>query len=254
MNKVSTYTLRDNDLILTASLDPMATAKARQYVLKMRDLPDAGKPREKLSEGGPSSLTLQELLAIVLNTGTKKEGVLEMTKRIVREYGNSALLQQTDAVVLAEDLDIPLGKAAQIVAIGEIGRRMFNKNDSGLAVIRTAQDVYDYLTDMRTLPKEQLRGIYLDTHNRVIHDEVISIGTINTNIVHPREVFKPALEYGAAAVVLAHNHPSGVTTASTADIEITKQLIQAGRIMGINLLDHVIITKDGFASVDAHYM
>ena len=106
---------------------------------------------------------------------------------------------------------------------------------------------------MHSLPKEQFRGIYLDTHNRVIHDEVISIGTINTNIVHPREVFRPALEYGSVAVVLAHNHPSGIVTPSTADIEVTKQLVQAGRIIGIHVLDHVIITKDGFQSIAIDY-
>jgi DNA repair protein RadC len=122
-----------------------------------------------------------------------------------------------------------------------------------LAVIRTAADLYDYVKDMHTLPKEQLRGIYLDTHNRVIHQEVISIGTINSNIVHPREVFKPALEYGAAAVVLVHNHPSGISTPSLSDVEITKQLIEAGKIIGIHLLDHVVVTKNGYSSVEVTY-
>jgi DNA repair protein RadC len=123
----------------------------------------------------------------------------------------------------------------------------------GLATIRTARDAYEFLADMRNLPKEQLCGLYLDTHNRVIHQEIISIGTINSNIVHPREVFKPALEYGAAAVVLAHNHPSGIVTPSTADIEITKQLVQAGKIVGIHLMDHLVIGKDGFVSIQADY-
>lgn len=245
---ISTYKFLDSDLISSDG-----SAGSRQYILKIRDLPDESKPREKLLARGPQTLTLQELLAVILNTGTTKEGVLEISRRLTREYGNSALFQQKDAHAMSSDLDVSLGKACQIVAAGEIGRRMFSKQSGGLDVIRTAEDVFEYLKDIRGLSKEQLRGLYLDTHNRVIHDEVISIGTINTNIVHPREVFKPALEYGAAAVVLAHNHPSGIVTPSTADIDITKQLVQAGKIMGVSLLDHVVLTRDAFISVDVPY-
>lgn len=245
--QTSPYIVSDTDLIMTTgNVD-------RQYVTKFRDLPDLDKPREKLEEHGPKALTLAELLAVVLNVGTKKENVMEMSQRILREYGNSALADQADVKKLAAELNLSLGKASQLVACMEIGRRLYRRNDSGLAVIRTAKDLYDYVKDMHGLPKEQLRGLYLDTHNRVIHDEVISIGTINTNIVHPREVFKPALEYGAAAVVLVHNHPSGVSTPSLADIEITKQLISAGKIIGINLLDHVVVSRDGFTSIDVQY-
>lgn len=245
--KLSPYTLSDTDLLMVVG------NSERQYVTKFRDLPDNSKPREKLIEYGPKSLTLPELLAVVLGVGTKKENVLEMSQRILREYGNSALSDQVSAQKLADDLDLSLGKAGQLIACMEIGRRLYRKNESGLAVIRTAKDLYDYVKNIRNLPKEQLRGIYLDTHNRVIHDEVISIGTINSNIVHPREVFKPALEYGAAAVVLAHNHPSGVSTPSLSDIEITKQLINAGKIIGINLLDHIVVSRDGYTSVDVQY-
>jgi DNA repair protein RadC len=245
--KAMMYTIQDTDLISTSS------SEERAYVLKIRDLPDTLKPREKLIDLGPNSLTLQELLAVVLNTGSKKEGVLEMAQRVVKEYGTSALAGQVDVASLVQELDIPEGKACQIIAVAEIGRRLFKRTDTGLAVIRTARDVHDYVKDMHNLPKEQLRGLYLDTHNRVIHQEVISIGTINSNIIHPREVFRPALEYGAAAVVLVHNHPSGVSTPSTADIEITKQIIQAGRIIGIHLLDHVVVAGDTYTSVQVEY-
>lgn len=249
------YTLKDNDLIFTptVSAKDLQNMSPRQYVLKIRDLPEESKPREKLLKNGAESLSLQELLSVVLNTGSKKEGVLEMAHRIVREYGNSALSGELNAVTMSEDLDIPIGKATQIVACMEIGKRLYKRNENGLATIRTAKDAYEYLKDMHSLPKEQLRGLYLDTHNRVIHQEVISMGTINSNIVHPREVFRPALEYGAAGVVLAHNHPSGISTPSLADIEITKQLIQAGKIIGINLMDHIVITRDGYSSVPADY-
>jgi DNA repair protein RadC len=150
-------------------------------------------------------------------------------------------------------MDIPIGKAFQIVAVGELGRRYYDKSNSGLVIIRNAKDVYDYLQNMRNLPKEYLRGLYLNTHNRIIRDEVISIGTINSNIIHPREVFKIGLDVNAVAVVLAHNHPSGEVTPSEQDVEVTKQLVQAGKIMGIRVLDHVIITADSYSSVSVDY-
>src|SRR5690606_29005623 len=113
--------------------------------------------------------------------------------------------------------------------------------------------VFDYVADLRRLPKEHLRGLYLNGHYKVVRDEVISIGTVDANLVHPREVFRPALEHAAAAVILVHNHPSGVTQASRADIQVTEQLIEAGRLLGIELVDHVIVTKDAYASVPAPY-
>ncbi len=241
----ATYTVKDNSLYLDNPL--------KEYILKIRDLPLDSQPREKLVQQGPQTLSTQELLAVVLNVGTKTEGVLEMSQRIMREYGEKSILAEKNVSKLAMDLEIPIMKASQIVACGELGRRFYEKNSAGFTTVRTAKDVYDYLRDMQVLPKEHLRGLYLNTHNRIIHDEVISIGTINTNIVHPREVFRPAIEYSAAAVVLAHNHPSGIAAASEQDIEITEQLIEAGKVLGINVLDHVIITKDSFVSIKADY-
>lgn len=228
-------------------------APLKKYVLTIRDLPQEEKPREKLLKLGVQSLTSQELLAIVLNTGTKKEGVLEMSGRVLKEYGEKALMGKVDPKKFSEDLGIPLVKATQIVASLELGRRFFEKKNGHAPVVRTAKDVYDYLVDMRSLPKEHLRGLYLNSHYKVIHDEVVSIGTIDANIIHPREVFRPALEYGAVAVILAHNHPSGNPKPSEADIQITKQIVEAGNIMGIKVLDHVIICNDKFVSVPSDY-
>lgn len=225
----------------------------RDYILTIRDLPTEGKPRERLMKQGPEALSLRELLSVVLNTGTTKEGVLEMADRIIRDYGEKSILAEKDASKLSRETNIPIVKACQIVAVGELGRRVYEKNQSGFSTIRNAKDAFDYLQDMRNLPKEHLRGLYLNSHNRIIRDEVISIGTINSNMIHPREVFRPAIESNAAAVVLAHNHPSGEVTPSSEDIEITKQLVQAGKILGISLLDHVVITKDTFASIQANY-
>ncbi len=242
---MQTYAIRSNAMFLDRPF--------REYVLTIKDLPSEEKPREKIIAQGPESLSIRELLALVLINGTVKEDVLEMTNRIIREYGEKSILSEKSAEKLSKDVDIPIVKACQIVACGELGRRFFDRSQNGFTTIRSAKDAYEYLQDMRNLPKEHLRGLYLNSHNRVIRDEVISIGTINSNMIHPREVFRPAIESNASAVVLAHNHPSGEAVASPEDIEITKQLIQAGKILGISLLDHVIITKDAFSSIEANY-
>lgn len=226
----------------------------KQYVLRLRDLPKEEKPREKLVKYGPATLSVAELFAIVLNVGTKKEEVLSMSRRVLKEYGDSIIVNQKDPGKVKDMLGIPLGKACQVVACFEIGRRFFKVQDSRKPVtLRTAAQVFEYLKDMRDLPKEHLRGLYLDSHYQLIHDEVISIGSVTANIVHPREVFRPALEFSASAVILAHNHPSGVSVPSEADAAITRQIVEAGRIIGIGLLDHVIITKKKFESVPAEY-
>lgn len=223
------------------------------YPRMIRDLPPEGKPREKLLAHGPEALTVSELTALLIVTGTAKEDVLGMTDRIIRDYGEKNVFSERDPAKLSKDLDIPVVKACTIVAAGELGRRFYAKNQTGFATIRNARDVYDHLADLRSLPKEQMRGLYLNSHSRVIRDEVISVGTVGASFVHPREVFRPALESSAVAVVLAHNHPSGEATPSAEDVEVTKQLVQAGRLMGIRVLDHVIITRDGFSSVPADY-
>lgn len=221
----------------------------RKYVLMVRDLPNEERPREKLLAGGPESLTPKELLAIVLEKGTRKEGVLSMTERMMREYGERSIFAHTDAQILAKELDIPIGKAMQIVAVGELGRRFFERSRNGATVIRTAEDVFKYTADMHSLTKEHVRGIYLSAHYQVIHDEIISIGTVDANMVHPREIFRPAISCSAAAVILVHNHPSGVLAPSAEDRKVTQQIKEAGSLIGIELIDHLIVSADGFVSV-----
>lgn len=243
---MQTYAIQSNALFLDSVMN-------REYILSIHDLPIEEKPRERLISQGPEALSVKELLAVVLGVGTVKEDVLEMANRLIREYGEKSILAEKDAKHLAQEMDIPIVKACVIVACGELGRRFYDRNQSSFATIRNAKDAYEYLQDMRNLSKEHLRGLYLNSRNHIIRDEVISIGTINTNIVHPREVFRPAIESNASAIVLAHNHPSQEVTPSSEDIEITKQIIQAGKILGISLLDHIIITKDEFVSIKANY-
>jgi len=240
------YQIADTDLVL----DDIG----KKYTLRIRDLPTEEKPREKLVKHGTDVLSVGELLAIIFSVGTRKEDVLAMSNRVLKEYGGKAIIHEKDPKKLSSALDIPLSKACQLVACFELGRRFFKQSMLGKPdFLRTAKQVYEYLKDMRTLPKEHLRGLYLDSHFRLVHDEVISIGSLSANLVHPREVFKPALETTAAAVILAHNHPSGIARSSEADILITKQLVEAGKILGIHVLDHVIITRNAFSSVPVEY-
>lgn len=221
----------------------------KPYRLTIRDIPAEQKPREKLLREGPTLLSVAELWAIILNLGTKREDIITMSNRILKEYGERSITRETNPKKLSEELAIPLGKASQIVAVIELGKRLFERNPTGAKIIRTAHDVYEYTKGMRDLPKEHLRGIYLNSHYKVIHDETISIGTIDANIIHPREVFRPALEYAAAAVILVHNHPSGNLEPSNDDVTITHQLVQASKLLGIDLIDHVIVSEQGFKSI-----
>ena len=220
------------------------------YIIpKVKDLNEEDKPREKLIKYGPDILSVQELLAIVLGTGTKKEEVMSMTSRILKEYGEKPILSQTNPKIFQNELGIPETKACQIIACFELGRRFFKENKTGSITIRNAKQAFNYLKDMRDLPKEYLRGIYLNSRYKLIHDEVISVGTLTANIIHPREIFKPAIEHSAAAIIIAHNHPSGSPTPTKSDIEITKQIVKAGKILGIDLLGHIIIAKNKYSSI-----
>ncbi|HEX2792644.1 MAG TPA: DNA repair protein RadC [Candidatus Paceibacterota bacterium] len=236
-----------------ASRPLMLDNEERRYTLTIHDLPNDDRPRERLLAEGASALSSQELIAVLLSTGTTKENVLSMAHRIIREYGEKNVMQETDPARLAREIGLPIGKAMQVVAAGELGRRFFERNPISSPTLRTASEVFAHVADMRTLAKEHLRGLYLNAHYKVVRDEIISIGTVDANMVHPREVFRPALEYAAAAVILVHNHPSGTVDASAADMAVTEQIIEAGAMLGIPLVDHVVVTKDAYASVPAGY-
>lgn len=222
----------------------------KQYkIMRVKDMPDDERPREKMIKEGLGTLSSAELLAIILGVGTKKEEVFSMSNRLLREYGEKGIAYQKDPSVIEHDLNIPLAKACQIVACFELGRRFYQKKPGASITIRTAKQAFEYLKDMGNLNKEQFRGLYLNTHYQLIHDEVISIGTLDASLVQAREVFRPALEYSAAAIIIAHNHPSGATKATKADVDVTNKLIEAGNIMDIEVLDHLIIGKHKFSSI-----
>ena len=220
-----TYELKDNDLV-------MAEAPNR-YVLRVRDLPGAEKPREKMIAYGPTNLSLSEIVAVVLGVGSKKEEVMHMSQRILKEYGERSIVHETNPERMAEILDIPVLKACQLIAAFELGRRFYATKAGRPVFIRTAAQAYEYLKTMGELQKEEL----------------ISVGSLTANIVHPREVFKPAIEHGAVGVIIAHNHPSGNVQPTEADLIVTTQVQSAGTILGIDLLDHIVITHETYKSI-----
>lgn len=222
----------------------------RAYEIKrVRDMAEGEKPREKMIKDGIGALSLAELLAVVLGVGTKKEEVFSMASRLLREYGEKAIATQKDPLTIVKELKLPQAKACQIVACFELGRRLFQKKPGGLITIRNAKQAFAYLKDMGTFKKEQFRGLYLNNHYQLIYDEVISIGTIDASLVQAREVFRPALEYGASAIILAHNHPSGVLKSSREDAEITNNLLAAGQILDVEILDHLVIADNKYISI-----
>jgi DNA repair protein RadC len=234
------YRLSGHDVLLDST----------EYVLRVKDLPGEERPREKMLSAGPQGLSQAELVAVLWGVGTRREDVLAMAKRTLQEYGERAVFSYTDPSELANSLAIPLTRACQLVAAFELGRRAYATSRKGYPVeIRTPRQAYEYFQDMGSGSKEQLRGLYLGSRHQVVHDEVISIGSLTSNIVHPREVFQPAVEYGAVAVIIAHNHPSGDLGPSDADIEATHQLRAAGTILGIELLDHLIIGAKSYHSI-----
>jgi len=234
------YALQDHDVII---------GEDTRYVMRVKDLANEQKPREKLAAHGPASLDLAELVAVILNVGTKNEEVFTLAHRIINEYGEKSIATETNPMKLAAAVNISPGKACQLVASFELGRRFFAQAAGKPVFIRNSRQAYQYLRGMGSGQKEQLRGLYLNSRYRIIHDEVISVGSLTANIVHPREVFRPAIEHGAVAVILAHNHPSGSLKPTPADLTSTSQLAAAGQVLGLDILDHLIITQNNFARI-----
>ncbi len=216
--------------------------------MKIADLPDHEKPREKLMAKGPRALFKRELLAILLRTGTKGKSALDIAQKILDTYGANKLLNVSYAE-LKNLHGVGPTKATQILAALELGRRLLQEKPTEKEVfILTPEDAVKELAHIRANKKENFVILCLDGRNRLICQETISIGTLNASLVHPREVFEPALRNLCASVILAHNHPSGDPEPSEADLQITQRLIQAGRILGIHVADHIIVTKDNFLS------
>ncbi|OJH17504.1 hypothetical protein BLX88_18820 [Bacillus obstructivus] len=218
--------------------------------IMIRDYPAGERPRERLVKHGARSLSNQELLAILLRTGTKDESVIQMANRVLQAFDGLRLLKEASLEEIMKIKGIGFAKAVQILATIEIGRRIGNLTYNDRYIIRSPEDAANYvMNDMRFLSQEHFVCIYLSTKNQVIHQQTIFIGSLNASIVHPREVFKEAFRRSAASIICIHNHPSGDPGPSREDIEVTKRLVECGKIIGIEILDHLIIGDKKFVSL-----
>jgi len=213
--------------------------------MKIKDLPKVERPREKLIRYGPEKLSNSELLAIILGSGTKERNVIELANKILKKFSADELPNLT-----FNDLKNYPGlgpaKACEIIACFELGKRLLKGKRTKIYL--TPKDVWDELKDLHNHKKEHFVIFYLDARNQEIKREIISVGSLNANLVHPREVFEPAVRNLAAQIILAHNHPSGDPEPSEDDLEITKRLVESGKILGIEIIDHIIVAKNGFIS------
>lgn len=220
-----------------------------QTHLMVRDYPLEERPRERMIKQGAEHLTNQDLLAILLRTGVKEESVFELAARILKEIGTVRQLAFTSVQELTAIKGIGEAKAVQILAGIELGRRVAHKQAERHS-IRSPEDAAEYLQARIGLKQQEvLYSLYLNTKNQVIHEKTIFVGSLNASIVHPREVFREAIKVSAASVIVAHNHPSGDPTPSREDIEVTKRLVRAGEVIGIDCLDHLIIGDGKFLSL-----
>ncbi len=218
----------------------------------VRDLPEEERPREKLIQRGAASLSDTELLAILLRTGTSSVSVLHLAEEVLAKYQDKGLaaIMNISPQEIATIHGVGLAKAATIVAAVELGRRISTKAAQKLEKIEGPEDVARYASPiLRFEQKEHFLVLLLDVRNRVLAMPTISIGSLTASVAHPREIFREAIRYSAANMILIHNHPSGDPTPSREDVQLTKQMMKAGEIMGIPVLDHVIIAGDGFLSL-----
>lgn len=214
--------------------------------MKIKDLPRVDRPREKLVKYGPNKLTTTELLAILLRTGIKGKNVIELSNQILKLFGTDNIKQVTYEE-LRKIKGLGKVKAAEIIACIALGKRLLQEKQQ--LIMTSPQAVFDSLKDIRSLKKEHFIAIYLDTRNQEITREIISIGTLNASLVHPREVFEPAVRNLAASIILAHNHPSGDLKPSREDLSITKKLVDSGNLLDIHVLDHIIVTGKAYTSM-----
>lgn len=219
------------------------------YHTGMKDMPEEMRPREKLMEKGEANLSETELLAIILGKGTRELSALELANVMMVKYRSMRKIKEASLEELIEEKGIGPAKAVAIKAAIEIGRRM-SQDILQKDTIKSPDDVKNIvMEEMRYFDREHFRVIYLDRKGGMMEMQDISIGGLHSSIVHPREVFKVAVKKSAASIILVHNHPSGDPTPSTEDIEVTRRLIEAGNIMGITVLDHIIIGDNTYCSL-----
>ncbi len=217
----------------------------------MKEMPEQDRPREKLLKRGPQSLTDSELIAILLRTGIKGVSVLEVAAELTDKYRNLAVLATQQLPALRDVCGIGNDKAATLLAAFEIARRIGEQQRAidNRKITSPEEIAKFFMARLRDRLKESFFVVCLSSSNTILHYEEISIGALDASIVDPKEVFKVALEWKAKSLILLHNHPSGNTEPSNEDIKVTKRLIEGGKILNISILDHLIITHNGYCSM-----
>ena len=216
----------------------------------IKEIPMEDRPRERLIKYGPEVLSNSELLAILIRTGTKSESAIKIAQKMVGTTEGLQFVSTSTVQELSQIKGIGNAKASQIKAAVELGRRLRNFRIDHKIKINKPQDAVEILMeDMRYLKKEHLRVVFLNTKNIVIDVKDLSIGSLSTSVVHPREIFSEAIRKSSSSIIVCHNHPSGDPTPSQEDINITRRLFEVGKLIGIDLLDHLIIGDGNYVSL-----
>ncbi len=211
---------------------------------KLKSLQKVDLPREKLAKYGPKKLKDEELLAILLGSGIKGKNVLELARAITKLI-KIVGIKNISLEEIKKIKGMGTTKATQVMAVIELSNHFGKSNPE----ILSDKDIWNLCTDIRDSKREHFLAFYLDIHDKLIERKIISIGTIDTSLVHPREVFEPAIKLSCASIILAHNHPSGSLDPSEADIQITKRLVESGKLLGISIEKHIILTKTDYRQI-----
>ncbi|MHB8906015.1 MAG: RadC family protein [Melioribacteraceae bacterium] len=219
--------------------------------MKVKELPIDDRPREKLRLRGVQSLTDTELVAILLRTGTKGKSVIQVAQDLIQKVGGLNNLTSQTSESIQKQLGIGKDKAATLIAAFEISRRVdTQKKLFSIKKITSPSDIAEiFIPLLRDKVKEEFYVVCLNSANKITKMELISVGNLNSSVVHPREVFKVAIENNSANIILLHNHPSGNSEPSNEDITLTRKMVEAGKIMDIQVFDHIIIAGNKFASL-----
>ncbi len=221
-----------------------------EYQPLIRELPERERPRERLKHYGASSLSNAELLAIILRTGAASQSVLNLATRLLSKFGGLAGLARAGFGELCQERGLGEAKAAQVKASIELGRRLLSEPDIGRAIVKSPADVANLVqAEMSLLEQEELRLVLLNTKNQVVSIPTVYRGSVNTSLVRVAEIFRDAVRQNCPALIVVHNHPSGDPSPSPEDIRITEQMVEAGRLLDIDVLDHLVIGRQLYVSM-----
>jgi len=223
--------------------------KGPEYKVRIKDLPSQLRPRERLRHHGPESLSDPELLAIILRVGSERESAVALASRLLARFQGLGGLARASFGELCAEHGMGEAKAAQVKAALELGKRLLAASPGERPVVRSPQDVARLLGDMALLEQEHLRVLLLSTRNHVLGVPEVYKGNVNSAQVRVAEVFREAVREGCPAIVVVHNHPSGDPEPSAEDVAITRQLVAAGQLLGIEVLDHVVLARGGYVSL-----